>query len=46
MGVSKRRVLRDFEDIPHFIDRHVHLVRDLFRRRVVAQLLKELPGPG
>src|SRR6266545_4041144 len=38
------RLLRDLQNLPHLVDRHVHLGGDLLRGRLAAQLLHELAG--
>src|SRR6266545_4469375 len=42
--LQRDRLLRDLEDLAHLVDRHLHLGRDLFRRRLASQLLHELAG--
>ena len=41
-GLQRDGLLGDLQDLPHPVHRHVHLVGDLLRRGVVAQLLEQL----
>ena len=43
-GLQRDRLLGDFQDLPYLVHRHVHLLGDFLRGRVVAQLLEELAG--
>ena len=41
--LQRNRLLRDLLDFPHPLHRDIHLLSDLLRRRIPAQLLQELP---
>ena len=41
---QRYRLLRNLDDLTHPLDRNVHAVRNLLRRRFAAKLLQELSG--
>ena len=42
--LKRYRLLRDLQDVAHTVNRHVHLLGDLLRAGIVAQLLQQLAG--
>src|SRR6266542_3260530 len=43
-GLEADRLLRDLEDLPHLVERQLHLLRDLLRARLAPELLHEVPA--
>ena len=45
IGVSRRdRLLRDLQDLADLVERQLHLLGDLFGRRLAAELLHQVRG--
>ena len=42
--LQRYRLLRNLQNLPYLIHRHIHLCGNFVRRGIVAQLLKELPA--